>query len=85
MIRMLLVAAYLIAPDCQRLCLGVCYYDWSVGYCQDSRVVRLGTWDPIPWGYVPPSERDFIGWAVPYPRQWGEYPLEREHSESYQP
>lgn len=37
------------APDCKRFCLGKCWWDADAGYCQDTRVQRLGTWDPIPW------------------------------------
>lgn len=85
MIRALLLAAAALAPDCSRLCLGVCYYDWVAGYCQDSRVVRLGTWDVVPWGYEPPTERSYPAWIVPYPRAWGEYPTESEPTEVYQP
>ena len=84
MIRALLAAATLLAPDCQPLCLGVCYWDWAQGYCQDSRVVRLGEWDPLPWGYEPPHEREFPAWDIPYPSAWGYYPLEK-HPEIYQP
>lgn len=72
------MAAALLAPDCQRLCLGTCHYDWSLGYCWDSRVARLGAWDPLPWGYIPPAESSYPAWVLPYPMEWGSYPLERE-------
>ncbi len=78
MIRALAIAAALVTPDCQRLCLGTCWWDWQVNYCQDTRVVRLGTWDPLPWGYEPPSERDFPAWPLQYPKEWGEYMTEHE-------
>ena len=76
MIRALLIAAHLLEPDCQRLCLGVCHYDWQAGRCDDSRVHYLGTWDVVPTSYVPPKERDFPGWVIPYPAEWGTYSLE---------
>lgn len=81
MIRALLAAATLVTPDCQPLCLGVCHYDWRLGYCYDTRVARLGIWDVVPWGYIPPEERDFPGWVVPYPKQYGEYPMEQHAPE----
>lgn len=77
MIRALLLATQLLAPDCQRLCLGVCYWDWVADYCHDSRVARLGPWDVVPWGYVPPAEHTFPAWPIPYPSPWGCYPMER--------
>ncbi len=77
MIRALALAAAILAPDCQRLCLGVCYWDWQNWYCRDSRVARLGEWDVVPWGYEPPKEHDFPGWVVPYPKAFGEYPMEQ--------
>jgi hypothetical protein len=80
MIRALILAAHLIEPDCQRLCLGVCTYDWQHGYCADTMVARLGEWDVVPWGYVPPKEHDFVGWVVPYPKSYGEYPMEQVSS-----
>lgn len=78
MIRAIAIAAYLLAPDCQRLCLGTCWFDWQLGYCQDTRVVRLGEWDVVPWGYVPPAENEFPAWPLAYPRPWGSFPLEQE-------
>lgn len=81
MIHALVLAASLLAPDCQRLCLGRCHYDWVRGYCADTRVARLGEWDVVPWGYDPPRERDFPAWVCPYPFAWGEYPTERAATE----
>ena len=77
MIKALTLAASLLAPDCLWLCLGVCHYDWQAGYCQDTRVVRLGPWDPIPLDYVPPRESDFPAWPLQYPREWGTYVTEQ--------
>lgn len=81
MIRAVTLAAALLAPDCQRLCLGTCYFSWTKLYCEDSRVARLGCWDVVPWGYEPADERDFPAWPIPYPRAWGEYPMEHEAQE----
>lgn len=85
MISAILLAAHLLAPDCQRLCLygSTCWYDWTLGRCADSRVVYLGTWDPIPFDYTPPREQDFPGWVVPYPQSWGSYPMERDVLEGW--
>jgi len=77
MFRALLIAAYVLAPDCQRLCLGVCHFDWMNNRCADTRVAYLGTWDPIPLDYTPPNESSFPAWSVQYPKQWGEYPAEK--------
>lgn len=78
MTRALLLAAHLLAPDCQWLCLGKCYYDWVRAYCVDSRVARLGEWDVVPWGYEPPRESSFPAWPIPYPLTWGSYSTEVE-------
>jgi hypothetical protein len=79
-IHALAIATALLAPDCQRLCLGKCWWDWQLNYCYDTRVVRLGEWDPLPWGYEPPREGEFPAWVLPYPKQWGEYPMEKQMS-----
>lgn len=44
-------------------------------YCADSRVVRLGTWSPIPIGYDPPTIYDFYVQGVDTP-SWGNFPYE---------
>lgn len=82
MIRAFALAMTMLSPDCQRLCLGVCRWDWAVMRCEDSRVKYLGTWDPLPLDYTPPRENDFPAWVIPYPRDWGEYPLEKQMTES---
>lgn len=89
MIRALLLATQLLAPvDCQRTCLygSRCFYSWWYLRCEDSRVVHLGEWNPIYWGYKPPREQDFPAWVIPYPRPWGSYPLEqpRENHSAHQ-
>ena len=85
MIRGLALAVALLTPDCQPLCLGVCWYDWAKGYCMDTRVARLGTWDVVPWYYSPPQEREYPAWVLPYPSAWGEYPTERYTDNLYGP
>lgn len=83
MIHAIALAAALLAPDCQRLCLGKCWWDWQLMYCRDTRVVRLGTWDPIPTDYEPPGEKDFPGWVIQYPKEWGSYPMEQQPAVEY--
>ena len=80
MIKAILLAVAFLSPDCQRLCLGKCWYDWRLFRCHDTRVAFLGTWDPIPTDYEPPKEQSFPAWVLPYPKAWGEYTTEKtEH------
>lgn len=79
--------------DCQRLCLGVCHWSWAKHRCMDTRCIFIGTWDPIPTNYVPPTESAFPVWKLPYPSgsgsaaygtapdPWGTYPLEQPRPE----
>lgn len=41
------------------------------------RVVRLGTWDPVPLDYTPRALSDFPASTLNRPGPWGEYPTER--------
>jgi hypothetical protein len=81
MILALLVSSLLTSPlwtpDCQRLCLGECHYDYNRGRCYDSRVVYIGTWDPVPLDYSPPTIYEFPVSRIPFPVDFGYYPLEQ--------
>lgn len=72
-------------PDCQRFCLGVCHWSWTAHRCMDTRCIFIGTWDPIPTNYVPPTESAFPVWKLPYPEAWGSYPLEQPRPEPAEP
>lgn len=81
MVRAILIAAALLAPDCQRLCLygSRCFYSWWYMRCEDSRVVVIGPADIVPTDYQPVAEHEYTGlWSIPYPRPWGAYPLEKQ-------
>lgn len=58
-------------PDCKRGCLGKCWWDADAGYCQDTRVERLGTWDPRPAAGEWKKEYSF-----PHSPSWPNYPQE---------
>lgn len=71
-----LLVSPLPAPDCQRFCLGVCHWSWTQHRCMDTRVVFIGTWDPIPLDYDPPTESAFPVWKLSYPQEYGAFSLE---------
>lgn len=83
LVRAILIAASLLQPDCQRFCLygSTCWYNWTALRCEDSRVVVIGENNIVPTDYKPTAESDYEGlWRIPYPKAWGEYPMEKRHN-----
>lgn len=67
MVLSMLVSPIHLTYDCQSLCLGKCHWNLELKYCEDTRVKRLGTWDPVPLDYVAPSIYSFSVSNLPQP------------------
>lgn len=71
-------------PDCKRGCLGKCWWDADAGYCQDTRVERLGFLNARPAPEDFPKSTFYGTQGTSKPGEWGTEPLEKRIKEAHE-